>query len=129
MGGKRDDGARGGGRSRRVRRLWPAALLLAVAAAGAVAWTLSAEPEWYQRARYPLRYESIVRAHARNYELPPTLLAAVIYTELLRQSHSLIPEGINLSHKLMRIQARPKILLSSTFEEAWRGVQRTVRRR
>jgi soluble lytic murein transglycosylase len=64
-----------------VRRLWPAALVLAAVAAGAVAWTVNAEPEWYQRARYPLRYESIVRAHARNYDLPPTLLAAVIYTE------------------------------------------------
>ena len=64
-----------------MRRLWPAALVLAVLAAGAVAWTVTAEPEWYQRARYPLRYESIVRTHARNYDLPPTLLAAVIYTE------------------------------------------------
>ena len=44
-------------------------------------WTVSAEPEWYQRVRYPLRYESIVVSHARNYDLPPTLLAAVIYTE------------------------------------------------
>ncbi len=42
-----------------------------------------------------------------------------IYTELMRHSHSLVPEGINLSHKLMRIQARPKILLCSTYEEAW----------
>ena len=30
---------------------------------------MSAEPEWYQRLRYPLRYESIVVAHARNYDL------------------------------------------------------------
>ena len=44
----------------------------------------------------------------------------VIYTELLRHSHSLAPEGVNLSHKLMRIKARPKILLCSTYEEAWR---------
>lgn len=43
----------------------------------------------------------------------------VIYTELLRHSHSLAPEGVNLSHKLMRIKARPKILLCGTFEEAW----------
>ncbi len=42
-----------------------------------------------------------------------------IYSELMRHSHSLVPEGINLSHKLMRIQARPKILLCSTYEEAW----------
>jgi CheY-like chemotaxis protein len=43
----------------------------------------------------------------------------VIYTEIMNHSHSLVPEGINLSHKLMRIQARPKILLCSTYEEAW----------
>jgi CheY-like chemotaxis protein len=43
----------------------------------------------------------------------------VIYTELMKQSQNLIPEGINLSHKLMRIRARPKILLCDNFEEAW----------
>ena len=42
-----------------------------------------------------------------------------IYTELIHQSERLISEGINLSHKLVRMRARPKILLSSTFEEAW----------
>jgi soluble lytic murein transglycosylase len=57
------------------------AVLAVAAAAGVAVWTVSAEPEWYQRARYPLRYEAIVRGHARNYDLPPTLLAAVIYTE------------------------------------------------
>ena len=30
-----------------------------------------------------------------------------------------MPEGVNLSHKLMRMRARPKILLCRTFEEAW----------
>jgi soluble lytic murein transglycosylase len=64
-----------------VRRVALAALLLAAVVGGAAVWVVSAEPQWYQRARYPLRYESIVRAHARNYDLPPTLLAAVIYTE------------------------------------------------
>jgi soluble lytic murein transglycosylase len=64
-----------------VRRIALAALVLAAVAGGVAVWVVSAEPEWYQRARYPLRYESIVRAHARNYDLPPTLLAAVIYTE------------------------------------------------
>jgi CheY-like chemotaxis protein len=43
----------------------------------------------------------------------------VIYAELMRHSNTLVPEGINLSHKLMRLQARPKILLCTTFEEAW----------
>ena len=42
-----------------------------------------------------------------------------IYTELIRQSERLISEGVNLSHKLVRMRARPKILLTSTFEEAW----------
>jgi soluble lytic murein transglycosylase len=64
-----------------VRRLGLVAVLLAAAVAGVAVWTISAEPEWFQRVRYPLRYESIVVAHARNYDLPPTLLAAVIYTE------------------------------------------------
>jgi CheY-like chemotaxis protein len=42
-----------------------------------------------------------------------------IYTELIRQSERLISEGVNLSHKRVRMRARPKILLASTFEEAW----------
>jgi hypothetical protein len=42
-----------------------------------------------------------------------------IYTELIRQSERLISEGVNLSHKLVRMRARPKILLASSFEEAW----------
>ena len=39
------------------------------------------QPEFVQRIRYPLRYEAIVRGHAKNYDLDPALLAAVIYTE------------------------------------------------
>jgi len=42
-----------------------------------------------------------------------------IYTEILKQSQALISEGINLTHKFLRMRARPKILLCSTFEEAW----------
>jgi soluble lytic murein transglycosylase len=64
-----------------VKRVTLAALVVAAVAGGVAVWVVSAEPQWYQRARYPLRYESIVRTHARNYDLPPTLLAAVIYTE------------------------------------------------
>jgi soluble lytic murein transglycosylase len=64
-----------------VRRVLAAALLAVAAAAAVVAWVVTTEPDWYQRARYPMRYEAIVRAHARNYDLPPTLLAAVIYAE------------------------------------------------
>jgi CheY-like chemotaxis protein len=43
----------------------------------------------------------------------------VIYSELMHHSQQLAPEGVNLSHRLLRIQARPKILLCQTFEEAW----------
>jgi soluble lytic murein transglycosylase len=56
-------------------------LIVAVAAAGAAAWIVHDEPRWYERIRYPLRYEAIVRGHARNYHLEPELLAAVIYQE------------------------------------------------
>jgi CheY-like chemotaxis protein len=43
----------------------------------------------------------------------------LIYTVVLKQSQSLLSEGINLSHKFLRMRARPKILLCSNFEEAW----------
>ena len=42
----------------------------------------------------------------------------VIYTELIKQSRRVIQEGINAAHKLVRMQARPKILLASNFEAA-----------
>ena len=47
----------------------------------------------------------------------------VIYTELIKQSRRVIQEGINVAHKLVRMQARPKILLTSNFEEASQLVQ------
>jgi len=43
----------------------------------------------------------------------------LIYTEILNQSKRLILEGINVTHRLLRMRARPKILLSTTYEEAW----------
>jgi len=43
----------------------------------------------------------------------------LLYTELLKQSQRLISEGINLTHKFLRMRARPKILLCSAYEEAW----------
>lgn len=42
----------------------------------------------------------------------------LIYMQLIHQSRSLLSEGINLTHKYMRMRARPKILLCSTYEEA-----------
>jgi CheY-like chemotaxis protein len=43
----------------------------------------------------------------------------LMYTELISQTRRVIQEGVNLAHKLMRMRARPKILLSSNFEEAY----------
>ncbi len=43
----------------------------------------------------------------------------LIYTEVLKHHQSLISEGVNMAHKLLRMRARPKILLCSTYEEAW----------
>lgn len=42
-----------------------------------------------------------------------------IYTELTSQTSRLMSEGLNLSHRLLRIRARPKILLAQSYEEAW----------
>jgi CheY-like chemotaxis protein len=42
-----------------------------------------------------------------------------IYAELMHHAHRLMPEGVNLSHKLMRLRAQPKILLCGSYEEAW----------
>ena len=47
----------------------------------------------------------------------------VIYTEVIKQSRRVIQEGLNVAHKLVRMQARPKILLSSNFEDAAKLVQ------
>ncbi|MDL1892402.1 histidine kinase, partial [Sphingobacteriales bacterium CHB3] len=43
----------------------------------------------------------------------------LIYTEILKQSQRLITEGVNITHRFLRMRARPKILLCTTFEEAW----------
>ncbi|MCP4574366.1 MAG: histidine kinase [bacterium] len=43
----------------------------------------------------------------------------LLYTEVVEQTQSLMDEGVNLSHRLLRLRARPKILLATSFEEAW----------
>ncbi len=42
-----------------------------------------------------------------------------MYTEIINHSQSLITEGVNVAHKILRMRARPKILLCNNFEEAW----------
>ena len=48
----------------------------------------------------------------------------VMYTELLHHSQRVIAEGLNLSQKILRMRARPKILLCTTWEEAEQAFER-----
>jgi CheY-like chemotaxis protein len=41
-----------------------------------------------------------------------------MYTELLHHAQRVIAEGLNLSQKILRMRARPKILLCTSWEEA-----------
>ncbi|MGC2108705.1 MAG: PEP/pyruvate-binding domain-containing protein [Candidatus Korobacteraceae bacterium] len=51
-----------------------------------------------------------------------SLFLPVIYTELISQSRRLLSEGLNIAHKLVRMRARPKILLCSNYDDAEREV-------
>jgi soluble lytic murein transglycosylase len=54
---------------------------LALVAAAFGLYVYETEPRWYERVRYPLRYEEIIRGHAENYRLEPQLVAAMVYQE------------------------------------------------
>jgi len=50
-------------------------------------------------------------------------MLSIIYGELMTQSNSLVAEGVNDLHRLLRMRARPKLLLARSYEEAralWR---------
>ncbi len=47
-----------------------------------------------------------------------------IYSELYRHTHRLISEDLNLSQRILRMRARPKVLLCLSYEEAWSYFQR-----
>ncbi|MDX6489344.1 MAG: soluble lytic murein transglycosylase [Gaiellaceae bacterium] len=63
-----------------MRRVLAALAVVGVLAAGFL-YVQTARPGWWERLWYPLSYASIVRGHARHYDLDPALLAAVIYQE------------------------------------------------
>jgi len=42
----------------------------------------------------------------------------IIYTEILTQTRYLVKHAMNISHGLLRVRLRPKILLAETYEEA-----------
>ncbi len=43
----------------------------------------------------------------------------LIYREIMQQTRALMAEGLNISHKILRMRARPKILLAQNYEQAW----------
>lgn len=43
----------------------------------------------------------------------------LIYTEIFNQSQRLISEGVNVTHRYLRMRARPKIILSTNYEDGW----------
>lgn len=47
-----------------------------------------------------------------------SMFLPIIYTEIMTQTRNLISEGVNDLHRLLRMRARPKILLAETYEEA-----------
>jgi soluble lytic murein transglycosylase len=63
-----------------VTRLFSAVAAVLVLA-GAFVVLQEAKPPFWERLWYPLRYDAIIRGHARNYGLRPELLAAVVYQE------------------------------------------------
>ena len=56
-------------------------VLLGAVVVGAFAYVDVTSPPWYERIRYPLRYSEYVRVHARQHQLDPAFVAAVIYQE------------------------------------------------
>jgi len=56
----------------------------------------------------------LIEDSLRNY----SSFLPVLYSELFHHSRRLIGEGANLSQKILRMRARPKILLCATWEEA-----------
>lgn len=43
-------------------------------------------------------------------------LLPIVYSELVRQSRAVLSDGINRMHKLLRLRARPKILVAADYE-------------
>lgn len=48
----------------------------------------------------------------------------IIYAEVLSQSQRLMAEGVNLFDRVLRMRARPRILLHTTYGEAWQDYEK-----
>ena len=60
-----------------MRRAVVGSLLVALVGCAAALYVVVAQPPWFERIRYPLRYSEYVRVHARENGIDPALLAAV----------------------------------------------------
>ncbi len=47
-----------------------------------------------------------------------------IYTQILANTRRLLSEGLDVSQQMIRMQARPKVLLATNYEEAWNYFER-----
>ena len=47
-----------------------------------------------------------------------SIFLPLIYSEIMKQTHRLISEGVNDYHHLLQMRTRPKILLAANYEEA-----------
>src|SRR3990172_3729262 len=71
-------------------------------------------------ARAGVRVIIVVEDSVRRY----SSFLSLLYAELMTQSGSLVAEGVNDLHRLMRMRARPKLLLAQSYEEAMGLFQR-----
>lgn len=47
-----------------------------------------------------------------------SLYLPLLYTVLVKQTHLLMDDGVNLANRLLRLRARPKVLLAQNFDDA-----------
>ena len=53
-----------------------------------------------------------------------SIFLPLIYREVVRQTQSVLDESLNERHRLLRMRARPKILMATNYEEAMRLYER-----
>lgn len=46
-------------------------------------------------------------------------LLPLLYREVVTQTNAVMEESLNEEHRILRMRARPKILIAETYEEAW----------
>lgn len=65
-------------------------------------------------AKAGVRVIIVVEDSVRRY----SSFLSLLYAELMKQSNSLVYEGVNDLHRLMRMRARPKLVLAKTYGQA-----------